>query len=381
METAAQPSRRRRILAASVLLALTYLVFVEAYRAHQKSLASRPVVIKYKSAAELARIPPAKDDYPCLRIEPAQTGKKRDSALRAEIRQCLVSLNNDADLEQYEVDLRSGKFMLRKTDLFVADVMPLALNRAYGQWDDTSRAFGLGSNHSYDIFPYGDRFPYTYMNVLLADSSRVHYNRISEGTSYVDDVQEHRGTPPTVFDQSRIAWNKDHWDYTFADGRMYRFPEAYWAKRGAEGALVGMRDAAGNEIKLERDAARNLTSVTSPHGHWIRVTYEASNRISTATDDAGESKSYSYDQGGRLLEVRNKSGELLWRYDYELGDMTRVEASGKVILAIHYKGRRMESLELGPEEIYHFDYLFNRRGDVVETMVRDPRGKISTFRF
>lgn len=365
----------------AVLLAVAYLIFVEAWRARQKCLASRPVVIKYKSAAELARFAPSKDDYPCLSVEPARAGNKRNQALHAEIRQCLVALNNDADIEQYEVDLRSGKFMLRKTDLFVADVMPLALTRAYGQWDGTSRAFGLGSNHNYDIFPYGDRFPYTYMNVLLADGSHVHYNRISEGTSYVDDVKEHRGTPPTVFDKSRIAWNKDHWDYTFADGRLYRFPEAYRSKRGAEGALVGMQDAAGDEIKLERDAARNLRSVTSPHGHWIRLTYDASNRISTATDNAGELRSYSYDQGGRLLEVRDKSGERLWRYDYELGDMTRVEASGKIILTVHYNGRRVESLELSADQIYHFDYLYNRRGDVVETTVREPSGKIGTFRF
>ena len=367
---------RRRVLVWSVVLAVVYLGCVEAYRAHLRWLASRPVVIRYKPASELAKIAPSKDDYPCLAVEDGP-----DKGLRGEIRQCLVGLHTAANIEQYEVDLRTGRFIIRKTDLFLNDDMPLALTREYGQWDSTPRAFGLGSNHDYDIFVQGTRFPYVWKNVILADGNYVHYERISEGTSYVDDVTQHIGTPSTIFDRSRIAWNEDHWDYTFADGRMYQLPDAYRAKRGAEGALVAMRDAAGNEIKLQRDAARNLVSLTSPHGRWIHLTYDASNRIAVAEDDAGESRKYAYDPAGRLVEVRDGIGDLLWRYDYELIDMTRVERSGKVIVFNQYKGRRMERLEIGPDQVYRFDYLYNRKGDVVETTVTDPQGKVSTFNF
>jgi hypothetical protein len=71
---------------------------------------------------------------------------------------CLPALHNDAAIEQYEVDLRSGRFTLRQTDMFVPDNMPLTLTRGYRLWDQQSRAFGVGGNHVYDIFPYGDRF-------------------------------------------------------------------------------------------------------------------------------------------------------------------------------------------------------------------------------
>src|SRR5262249_14858322 len=158
---------------------------------------------------------------------------------------------------------------------------------------------------------------------------------------------------------------------------MYQFPDAYRAKRGAEGALIYMRDAAGNQIKLQRDAARNLVGLTSSHGHWIHLTYDAANRIATAEDDAGERRKYSYDPAGRLIEVRDGSDRLLWRYAYELNDMTRVEWLGKVVLTVHYKSRRAETLQVGSGGIYRFDYLYNRRGEVVETTVQDPKGKIS----
>lgn len=111
----------------------------------------------------------------------------------------LAALNNDASIEQCEVDLRSGMFRLRKTDLFVPDSMPLALTRAYRLWDNPSRAFEIGGNHSCDIFAYGDHFPYAYMHLYLGDGTNFHYVRISDGTSYVDFVAGHTGAPPPFF--------------------------------------------------------------------------------------------------------------------------------------------------------------------------------------
>lgn len=281
-------------------------------------------IVRFKSQAALAKIAPTQESYPCLFVERA------GQELQAKFTTCLPGLHNDSAIEQYEVDLRSGRFTLRQTDLFVGDSMPLALTRGYRLWDDKSRAFGIGGNHTYDIFPYGDRFPYTYMELLLGDGISVHYDRISEGTSYVDDVTEHKATSDTVFQNSRIAWNRDHWDMTFRDGTLYRFPEAYHAKRGADGALIGMRNARGEEIRLVRDPAHNLKSVTSPNGHWMQFDYDHKNRIANASNDQGDSLHYSYDQGGRLAEVR-KNSLLLWRYSYDETGITSIDRGGKEI--------------------------------------------------
>ena len=239
----------------------------------------------------------------------------------------------------------------------------------------------LAGNHPYDIFPYGDRHPYTYMELLLGDGVTVHYDRISEGTSYVDDVKEHRGTTDTVFQNSRIAWNRDHWDLTFRDGTLYRFPEAYFATRGADGALIGMRSPDGEEIRFVRDAVRNLKSITSPHGHWVQFSYDGGNRVVEAHDDAGNSVFYAYDPKGRLAEIR-KNGSVLWRFSYDETGMTRVERSGKEDVVMNeYARGRIVRMAISKKQTYRFDYLFGRNKNVIETRVTDPEGNQTVLRF
>jgi YD repeat-containing protein len=370
----------RSLLLPEVILPVCLLVSllcVMIFRKPWVRPAPRPVVVTYKSAAELAKIKPAIDSYPCFVVERTKSG----SSLHAEIRQCVPSLPNQAEIEQYKIFLWSGYFTMLQTDMFISDSIPLVLTRGYWQWYSGSEAFGAGAGLAYDIHPFGDRFPYTYMKLELPDGDQIPYHRISQGTSFLDDVQEHTGTPPTVFDKSRIWWNRDHWDMSFPDGTMYRFPEAYYAKRSAQAALVGMRDPAGNEVKFVRDKSGNLTRVTSPGGHWIKFDYDTHNRIPSAEDDSGRGVAYSYDEQGRLAEV-SRGQSTVWRYSYDSSGMTAIQdATRRTILTIHYKGGRIESLRLADGRTYQFDYLFNQRGDVVETRVRDPKGKFTTFRF
>jgi YD repeat-containing protein len=367
------------VLALAAVISLGYFGGVEFYLAHRPP---REAKVVYKTEAELAKLVPVQDDYPCLLLTPTH---KPGSAGRwtTEVRWCLPSLSNDADIEQYEVDLRSGMFVLRQTDLFIDDVMPLALTRTYRLWDTGSRAFGIGANQPYDMFPYGPRFPYSNTNVLLPDGHSLYYNRISEGTSYADAVFEHTGTPPTVFDKSRIWWNKDHWDYSFQDGRLYQFPEAYRSKRGAEGALVAMRDGAGHEIKLARDAARNLVGLSSPGGHSICLGYDAANRIISATDDSGRALAYSYSDGGMLYEVQ-RSGRRLWRFSYDVNGMTEIrDSNDKALLRMGYSHGLTQTVQLANGPTFHVDYLFNSSRTVIEASVWNQRDtdKVTRFRF
>ena len=366
-----------RIVAVIAIILYVLLRIDIHYRQHRASL---PVVVRLKSDAERARLPLSVDAYPCFLIERPGASSQ---ALKASIRQCSPALHNDDNVEQYEVDLRSGLFLLRKTDLFVPDTMPLALTRGYHLWDGHSRAFGIGGNHAYDIFPFGDQFPYTYMELVLCDGRQVHYSRISEGTSYADYVSEHRGAPPTVFEKSQVRWNKDHWDMTFQDGTLYRFPDAYHTKRPVDGALIGIRNPNGDEIKFVRDARHNLQSLTSPHGHQIQFTYDDADRVIQAADDAGHVIAYSYDPDGRLTEV-HEPGHLLWlwRYFYKSGRMTAVQDSnGSEILVIEYERGRTSRIIQQWSSTYHFDYAETPDGQVQETTVTDPSGKKTVFKF
>jgi len=336
-----------------------------------------PVVVRLKPPSELAKLPVSTDSYPCLIV----TRAKQTDPLQAKIQQCSPALSNDADIEQYEVDLQSGSFVLRKTDLFVADRIPLALTRAYRLWDKHPRAFGIGGNHPYDIFPSGNQFPYTYMELSLGDGTTVHYGRISEGTGYADFVAEHHGIPPTVFENSRMQWSVDHWDMTFQDGAVFRFPDSYRAKRGVDGALIGMRNPRGDEIRFVRDPRHNLMSLTSPSSHQIKFVYDENDRIIEAADDKGNVVNYSYNGNGGLSEVR-ENGRVRWRYFYDGYGMTRVQENDeRDVLLIQYSLQRVASMTLKEGGTYHFDYLVTRSGKVEETMVTNPSGKESMFKF
>jgi YD repeat-containing protein len=385
MDSSPTPGKRptpklKKVLRIVTLTAVVlFLVLQIAVPRYVRYRASRPVVIRLKSEEERARLSLSADAYPCLLIE--RLGGSAAQPLKASIRQCSPALHNNDNVEQYEVDLRSGLFLLRKTDLFVPDTMPLALMRGYHAWDAHPRAFGIGGNHAYDIFPFGDRFPYTYMELALCDGRQVHYSRISEGTSYADFVSEHRGTPPTIFEKSQIRWNVDHWDMTFHDGTLYRFPDAYYAKRPVDGALIGMRNPNGDEIKFVRDARHNLTSLTSPHAHQIQFTYDSADRIIRAADNAGHVIGYSYDPYGKLTEVR-EDGRLLTRYLYTSRLMTAVQDSnGSEILVIEHKGGRTSRIIQQWTSTYHFDYAEAPDGQVQETTVTDPSGKKTVFKF
>jgi Domain of unknown function (DUF6531) len=127
------------------------------------------------------------------------------------------TVQHGAPVNQVEVALDSGMFKLRQTDLFVADVMPLSLERTYRVWDVHSRAFGVGGNHPYDICPTGTRFPYTYMNLNLEDGREIYLPRISRGTRYEDAVFRN-GNAGSEFYDARINWNGDGWTMNFHDG-------------------------------------------------------------------------------------------------------------------------------------------------------------------
>jgi YD repeat-containing protein len=206
--------------------------------------------------------------------------------------------------------------VLRQTDLFVPDSMPLALTRTYKGWDYETRArdFGLGTNHPYNICPTGTRFPYTYQDLNLEDARQIHFSRISKGTSYADAVFRYDETS-SEFYGAQDAWNGDGWTLSFPDGRRLLFPEAYKAKTFYQGAPYEMQDGSGHLIQLKRDEQRRLKELISPSGRTITFKYDSSDRIIEAADDGGQIRSYSYDSTDHLQSVSDGS-HVLYRFEY-----------------------------------------------------------------
>lgn len=295
--------------------------------------------------------------YPCVILRPGVPSAVKAVASTATVMTCNVGMRTEREYDELEVDLRSGMLIARKTDMFVPDVMPLALTRSYRLWDRLARAFGIAMNHPYDTFPVGSRQPYTYIDVITGDGSSIHFNRISQGTGYADAVYEHTETASPFF-RSRVQWNGNGWDLRLAEGGVFVFPESYAAKRSTEAALIGIRDAGQRAVIFDRDRRRNLRKLTSPTGRTISFEYDAADRIKVATDDRGRSARYDYDPGGRLVTVLDQTGRTL-RYHYDRADLVGIDGGDAAsAIEVRYHRGRVAELRLPKQRVYRFRFDF-----------------------
>jgi YD repeat-containing protein len=337
--------------------------------------------------------PPVWDGaYPYLVVSPIADSNVDGGAARLKFKSSISlvkpTLRHDSPVNEFAVDLHSGMFLLRQTDMFVSDVMPLSLTRTYRVWDQNSRAFGAGSNHPYDICPTGTRFPYTYMDLNLEDGRQMYFERISKGTGYADAVFRHDRTS-SEFYAAQIAWNGNGWTLRLQDGRQVIFPEAYNAKNYAQGAPVEIRDGQGHHIQLKRDGLRNLQQLISPSGHTITFKYDDLGSVTEAGDSAGQIRKYSYADGH--LKTVSDGAHVLYEFEYQIllkaagydpYLMTSVrDGSGKELLRNWYSDGRVSMQKFGDGEVYRYDYLFNKKNEIVETLVTLPGGGEKRFFF
>ena len=178
------------------------------------------------------------------------------------------------------------------------DVIPLTLTRTYRPNDPTSRAFGIGTSHPYDIFlitPNGD----TDIYLILQDGGRIHF--IKSGSIWICN------SSPTNFDGATLTYNNG-WFIKKKDGMMLSFPISNTASTPQQEAIIGLRDRYGNALTFTRDSHSNLTKITSPNGRYIQFTLDSGGRITQAADSAGRVVSYVYDGSGRLISVTDAKG-------------------------------------------------------------------------
>jgi YD repeat-containing protein len=335
-------------------------------------------------APKLLRLPPANPtsdgSYPELLIRYAPVSSLR-TPFEVSYTRSSPSLRHDSPINQFELNLSSGKFIVRQTDLFDGGSMPISLTRTYDSFDSKSRSFGVASSQPFYVCPVGSRYPYTYIDLDLEDGESVHFERISEGTGYTDAVYEHRATSSKEFFGARIRWNGDGWDLSLPGGSTFVFPEAYSAKTLAQGAVTEIRGAAGQHIKVSRSHNGDIKSVISSSGHKIDFSYDDSGRIIEAHDDLGGVRKYSYDPEGNL-EFASAATSILFRFAYVHGFLTRIlDGHGREILRISYTGGRVSEMRLADGDLYSVKYDVDSSNHVQRTLVSDPDGKTSEFDF
>jgi len=239
------------------------------------------------------------------------------------------------------VDLSTGLFVYKKTDLVLPDVIPLTLERAYRQNDNQSRPFGIGASDSYEMFLVGNTSPYSYQELILPDGFRVYFYRTSSGTSYAGAVYAHTSTQTSWYG-AIIAYNTSAfpgaaWVITTRDGTNYYFPDGYGQTLPGLGALLGIRDRNGNTVTITRDSNGNKTQISSPNGRYIKFQNDSSNRITQAQDNIGRTVQYLYDSVGRLEQVTDAlGGTWIYTYDSSNNMLTIEDARGITYLTNQY---------------------------------------------
>jgi hypothetical protein len=153
-----------------------------------------------------------------------------------------------------------------------------------------------------------------------------------------------------------------------------------------------MSDGAGHHIRLNRDPVRNLKQLVSPSGHVVNFRYDETNRIVEASDDSGNIRRYVYDVTVGHLDMVTDGTNVLYGFHYEplLHErgydpylMTQIkDGNGTVLLRNEFTdGSRVSAQRLADGQAIRYDYLFNRRHDIVETTVTLPDGEQRRFFF
>ena len=204
------------------------------------------------------------------------------------------------------IDLFTGLHTRDHDDVVLGGSPPIRLTRSYRNRDPASRAFGIGTSHSYEIHLFSDSPGLAHVDLGLKDGARVRYVRTSPGSGHEGAEFVHTATP-SEFSMSRLRWTGETWDIDLRDGSRYRFPACHEGRyRGRLCRLIEVRDGAGHRLELKRDEAGNLTRITSGWFRNVYLTYDAANRIVQARTGLGwgmTTVAYAYDGPGRLINV------------------------------------------------------------------------------
>ena len=274
------------------------------------------------------------------------------------------------------VDCATGLFLHTETDLAVSDVVPISVTRTYRQNDSVSRAFGIGTNLSYNMWLYTASTASVppQVDLVLADGGRVAYF-LTSGTSLSNAVWTHNDSPSGFYGSVLTSFNNSSGEgfmITMRDQTVLRFGTH------SPNGILSITDINGNAITFTTTNASNggnITRVTSPSGRYIQFSYDSAGRITDAVDNIGRRASYFYDASGRLATVKDLNGKNE-SFGYDGFRMTTVtDKRGNTMVTNQYDGNgRVAQQTLADGAIWRFSYLLDGTGNVTQTTTTDPRG-------
>jgi YD repeat-containing protein len=286
-----------------------------------------------------------------------------------------------ANASSFVADLRLGLLIYRRTDFalkagFEGDT-PLWVARAYRNRDNQPRAFGIGTNHSLDIFLAGKMN--SYIDLIYNDGSREHFVKdpSARGQVYRPPADASSNFTVAVFEQN--VWRLTTWS-----GWTYIFPYKPQASGSKVTILTGFTSPTGDHFEMVRNEAGDLLFVNSPEGTSLRFQYDSQHRVTQISDSRNSrTLSYAYDSSGRLARMEDsEGGGETYSYDDE-NQMTAVhDLNGKPLLTNSYSADRfITGQTLGDGRRFAYTYHRDDAGNLVYSTVADPAGYVTRLDF
>ena len=318
--------------------------------------------------------------------------EKEDEDLDKRISKALAALKGgDHEYMQQSADpvnLSTGNFLYKKTDLVIRGIPELSFTRHYNSVDERGGIFGRGWSHSHEMHLIQEEESLT---VVLEDGEEQTFVKKKDGTCH--------GSGTTA-----VLRNWDGaWEYRTRDGKRTVFDadgnsiREIHGDRGAivrswtEGRLERVtRESDGMSLYLSYDEEGHLSGIQDDTGRSITYSYEGEQLIRVQGADGTET-GYRYDAGGNLEEVLSPAGIIGVHTEYDsenravkqtFPDGSTMEFSyeeeGQVLLTernqsrtVHCHNGRYQNTKTIHEDGEE-TYAYNSRGQL--TLYRDALG-------
>lgn len=287
--------------------------------------------------------------------------------------------------ELFEVDLRLGTMVDRRTDVWIPGEVPIAFERALRPgWKGGSNPFGASGTDSYDGFlASADNI---FISVVGDDGGRFQLVRDPiwlswlSLTKYVDT--EYSGQ---LYEMRWRTSPYPHYDLRRFDGEIAAYlpcdtPTPTYCY------LNGVTEAGGQQLKFDRGFDRRLLQLTSSTSGWLKVDYETGPQIEGLADSRGHTVRYGYNAQNQLTSVKYSSGEtLLFEYD-DANELTAFSAAPddktkpKVLLRCEYQNGLLTRQVLADGSAYLYKYGPMDDHQARTATVDAPDGEVYTIR-
>jgi YD repeat-containing protein len=190
------------------------------------------------------------------------------------------------------VDLESGVFTLRRTDLVIPGIIPIVFGETYRSQDNPAGRFGIGASDFYD---YRIRAVNGTTAILqLPTNARYQFVVQPDGTYINTNIYWLAGA--RLYDSG--VDGDDRFSLLFKDGSQFVFTSTGFAQ------LTAIVDANGNQLQFSGDSNGRLAEICQPNGRSVFITYIGESvSIANVSDNDGRTVSYVYDSNNRLVAV------------------------------------------------------------------------------